>query len=137
MENMKFSDILKKYIPRDYGARTDLAKKVGVTLTYIIDLASDRKKPPTITRCRQIADALRLTKDQTVELIMAAALERIDPEELEVIRSVQNNIGSCYEHSSIKGTAPCPYCKKKISVEIDKTGEVLITGVIVDRLEVM
>lgn len=134
LDNMKFSALLTKLIPKDFGARSDLARKLDVTVNYITDVAAGRRKAPTFTRCRQIAEALKLSKEESDQLIQAAARERLPQKELEAIyeaiaaEAMKDNLAKHHQWSAIKGTATCPHCDKEVEIEVNQKGEVSIYG---------
>jgi len=74
---MKFCNLLTQYRERAGLTKTELAKKIGVTVSYIIDLEAGRKKPPTIERIEQIINIFSLSKKEAMELLNSAAEERI------------------------------------------------------------
>jgi SOS-response transcriptional repressor LexA len=86
MFSMSFSTLLKELIPAERGAMTDLAHKLGVTPNYIFNITRPDGKVPSLPRCQEIADALHLQPEVKNRLLFTAAEERIDPEELAVLK---------------------------------------------------
>lgn len=80
---MKFSTLLQHFREIKGISKRDLAKKVGVTPTYIGQLESGSERAPTIDRCREIARALSLSPAEEQQLIDAAIEERMPQETLE------------------------------------------------------
>lgn len=132
---MNFSKLLIKFRANSGISKTEIANKVSVTPGYLMHLESGRIKPPTLTRVRQISDALRLSKEEADELIQAAARERIRPEELEIVQQVRENRGKVYEWSTISGSSTCPHCQKDIEIEVDQKGNVTVTGKVVAKVK--
>jgi transcriptional regulator with XRE-family HTH domain len=102
---MKFSEKFTQLIGMEYGKRTDIARSLGVSVPYIIDVAAGRKKAPSPERCHQIAKALKLDKNEEDCLVYLAAEERVSPDILKIIK----------DHSP---------CVKKVVVHIHDNGEV-------------
>jgi len=124
---MPFSKILSEFLANGYGKKTEVAKHLNVSVPYIIDLTTGRKKAPTLDRVRQIASALRLSKEETDRLLCAAAEERIRKEELDIIRGTIDAMHAPLR-ATIRGASTCPHCSKEIEFEIDGKGEVLVSG---------
>lgn len=77
---MTFGVFLKKVIESTHFSEADLAKKLGVSKSYLSSVESGREKPPAIKRCHEIADILELSKKDRDELIRRALLERASDE---------------------------------------------------------
>ena len=58
----------------------ELARRVGVTKSYIGQLVHGQTKPPPVPRCRQLAEALELGADDARRLVELAVRERARPE---------------------------------------------------------
>jgi transcriptional regulator with XRE-family HTH domain len=54
----------------------ELARRVGVTKSYIGQLVHGHSKPPPAERCRQLAEALELSPDERQQLLDLAVRER-------------------------------------------------------------
>lgn len=77
---MKFTEYLKR-LREEYGiSKAELARKMNLSIQYIVEIESGRSKPPTLERCSQIAQALKLTEDQKNNLINLAVQERASDE---------------------------------------------------------
>lgn len=64
--------------------KTELARMMGVHPSYIMQIEKNTfKTPPTKERGHQIADALKLTKENRKRLIDAIMRARLKPEELD------------------------------------------------------
>lgn len=84
---MTFGELLKRFREKSGLLQVDLAKTIGVTQTYIGHLEKGRTKPPNTERCREMARALSLSKDDTRKLIDAAMSERMDDDTKEWIKT--------------------------------------------------
>jgi len=58
----------------------ELARRVGVTKSYIGQLVHGQTKPPPVPRCRQLAEALELGEEDARRLVELAVRERARPE---------------------------------------------------------
>jgi len=58
----------------------ELARRVGVTKSYVGQLVHGQSKPPPLARCRQLAEALELGERETQQLLELALRERARPE---------------------------------------------------------
>lgn len=88
---MEFKNILKNFRERANVSKADLARKIGISSgNYFVNIESGQKRPPTLERCQQIAEALRLSKDDTKLLIDAAAEERTKPETREWLKQKES-----------------------------------------------
>lgn len=80
---MKFTQYLTYFRERAHITKTDLAQKINVSPTYIMHIEDGKRPPPTIDRCREIAQAISLSPAETDQLIDAAMEERLSPEALQ------------------------------------------------------
>lgn len=135
MRGMKFTQLLAFYRDRAGYTKTELAAKVGVSPSYIMNLESDLSKPPTMERCRAIARALSLSPNDEKMLLATAASERVDKEDLEAIIQRKSELEKTTAWSSIRGSAECPHCKKEIDVEVNRSGDVLIYARVVGKIK--
>jgi len=78
---MTFGNILKRVREQANISKTDLAKKIGVSPSYIMNLEAGRKKPPPKKRVFQISEALSLSKRKEKELLLSATKERVKEDE--------------------------------------------------------
>lgn len=88
---MKFSELLKIFRERSSLSKTELAKKIRVTPSYIMNLESGYDRAPTAERLEQISRALNLTEAEKNELLNVAMQERIPKKELEILSGRQEN----------------------------------------------
>lgn len=117
---MTFAKLLTKF--RGSMSKTELAKKIGIVPSYIMMLEAGQKKPPTMQRCRQIADALEINKEDALLLFQAAAGERIGQEELEFYRKMRRDtISDTNKDDAFKF---CPNCGFKLDGYVVKKGGV-------------
>lgn len=79
---MKFRHLLTQYRERKNLSKTGLAERVGVTPTTIMEWESGRKNPPSIEKCRTIANILGLSPDENTIFTDAAMEERLSDEAL-------------------------------------------------------
>lgn len=80
----------------------ELGRALGLQSgSYIGNVESGRTKPPTLERCKQIADALRLTTQEREQLFKLAAQERTPDELKHFIRSKHFEV---HEPSGTYGT---------------------------------
>lgn len=87
---MKFQNILRYYRNRSGLNKSELARKVGVTSTYIRNLEAGRGQPPTKEKCLEIAKALRLSEKETEYLVDVAMQEKINAKTLEYVEHIKN-----------------------------------------------
>ncbi|MBF0331930.1 MAG: helix-turn-helix domain-containing protein [Candidatus Omnitrophica bacterium] len=80
-----FNKMLTNYRERAGIKKTDLARKIDVSLTYIVSLESGRQKPPTRQICERLADALALSDLERNELIELAVINRVKSADLDTI----------------------------------------------------
>ena len=82
---MKFAEVLKKLRQKFGISKTDLANKIGVSPSYIMNIEQGIGKPPTPERLEQIANILRLGDDEKVALMWSAMIERVSEQERKMI----------------------------------------------------
>ena len=85
---MKFKELLTHYRESKGLSKTELAKKIHVSLPYIIALESGRQKAPTLNCAKKISSVLNLNDREKIELLQVAALERISKDDREVIEEL-------------------------------------------------
>lgn len=129
---MSFKEYLS-YI-REYKkvSKTELARKIDLSPSFIMNIESGIKKAPALTRVRQIAKALELNKDETNNLIQLAAADRTGQEELLILQSHTTPILNKNTRILQKGdndTTECPHCNKKIFVGM--VGDNIIIGKVI------
>ena len=152
MNMMNFSALLKKFRAKSGLSKAELARKIGLASgNYFVNIESGNKRAPTLERCRQIAGALHLSKEEADELIQSAAEERMKGEELTFMResmkrSPINPFKSdaqkqaletkekFYSWDLIRGKSCCPHCQKEIEVEIKPSGEIEIYGRVSEKV---
>jgi len=69
---MTFTDLASHYLSRAKIDKAQLAKRVGVSTTYIYDIFSQKKPPGSFEVTSKIGDALELTKSERIEFLTAA-----------------------------------------------------------------
>lgn len=79
---MRFTDHLSYFRERAGLTKTDLAEKINVSPTYVMHVENGKRPPPTIGKCREIAQVLGLAKAETQSLIDSAMEERLSDEAL-------------------------------------------------------
>ena len=73
---MEFAKLLTKYREQRGITKTDLARLLKVTPTYIMNLESGRAIPPSYDRCEEIMGALKLNDEEKHNFMLAVHLER-------------------------------------------------------------
>ncbi len=73
---MEFAKLLTKYREAKNITKTDLARLLKVTPTYIMNLESGRAIPPSYERCEEIMSVLKLTDEEKHNFMLAVHLER-------------------------------------------------------------
>lgn len=86
--DMKFGTLLKEYREMRGVTKTSLASKLGVSLTYIINLENSKEKPPTIERIDEIAGALNLDNLKKSNLVKLAYEERLSNNDIAFKESI-------------------------------------------------
>lgn len=82
-----FRKLLTKYREVRGFTKTELAKRLGISLQYLGGIENGSEIAPTQEMCQRIADALSLNSKEREELILSAVEERIDKKDLEVIKN--------------------------------------------------
>ena len=82
-----FNKTLTHYRERVGIKKVDLARRVDVSLTYIVSLESGRQKPPTRATCEKLAQALSLNEQESRELLELAIMERMKSADLDTIKN--------------------------------------------------
>jgi len=85
----QFSRLLRRYRQSRGLPKSRLAEKIGVSPVTYHYWETGKYKPPPPHRLRAICDALRLTKAERARLLDLAARERLNPEALAYVRSLQ------------------------------------------------
>lgn len=78
---MNFGIVLTKYRKRAGLNPTELANKIEVNPSYVMNLEHNRKKPPTFEMCHKIAETLNLSKADRVIFFGTAFFERATPDD--------------------------------------------------------
>lgn len=91
MASMKFKDLLRNYRESKGLSKTDLAKKIRVSLPYIIALEAGRQKAPSLDFVVRISRALDLTEHDSACLARVSVLERMAPNDRAVIEGMLNS----------------------------------------------
>ena len=73
---MEFAKLLTKYREARSITKTDLARLLKVTPTYIMNLESGRAVPPSYERCEEIVNTLKLNDEEKHNFMLAVHLER-------------------------------------------------------------
>lgn len=73
---MEFAKLLTKYREARNITKTDLARLLKVTPTYIMNLESSRAIPPSYDRCEEIMGTLKLNDEEKHNFMFAVHLER-------------------------------------------------------------
>lgn len=82
---MDFAELLIRFRKRAGLNKTDLSKRLSVSLSYIQHIEGGRANPPSIEKCHEIAKILSLTDSEKKTLIDAAIMKRAKPELLDYI----------------------------------------------------
>ena len=77
---MTFNEYLRKAREERRITKTDLARRLQVSIQYIVEVESGRSKPPTLERCSDIAKSLALSTQETSELVHLAVSGRASEE---------------------------------------------------------
>ena len=80
---MNFAEKLIDYRKRVGLNKTELAQKLGVSPQYIMSIESERTKPPTEERCKQLSKILNLDSNEEYFFLFSAYWERLSKEEQE------------------------------------------------------
>jgi len=85
-----FKKLLEQYRIKSGLNKTEVARRVEISPTYYMQLEAGVRGAPPLSRCRLIASAMRLDKEETESLIKSASSERVGhtkEEELSIIQS--------------------------------------------------
>lgn len=138
---MEFKKILKLFREQRGLNKTEAANKIGITPPYYMQLESGSRNPPNLDRIRQIAAALRLSKEESDRLVHAAAVERLPKEEVGEIegsianQALRDHVGAGASWTSIRGSAKCPHCKKQIELEVNQAGDFFVSGKVTSKIK--
>jgi transcriptional regulator with XRE-family HTH domain len=80
-----FANYLREFRDNKGVSKTDLAKMIGVTTSYVLNLEKGREKPPTQAIVRKIIKALSLNKEDAENLLTCSVLGRTNAEDFAVI----------------------------------------------------
>ena len=86
-DTMNFTSHLRYFRERAGLTKTELAKRLEVTMAYIIHIESGTEKPPNMDRCRELAKILSLSPEETITFIDSAMFGRFNQDELEWLLS--------------------------------------------------
>jgi len=87
MQTAPFKLLLKKHREAAGMTKVDLANALGIKSQYIGDVEAGRTKPPPIKRCEQVADILKINKEDREEFIDVAFYERLPKEMKDRLKS--------------------------------------------------
>lgn len=79
---MKFSDYFSQLIKKSKITKTAVALKLGVSLTYIINVSKGFDPPLTLDRCEKLVKILNLEEDERKKLLQLALRERLKKEDV-------------------------------------------------------
>lgn len=77
---MVFHELLTYFRERQNLNKTELANRLDVSSTYIINMEAGQQKPPSLDRCKEISKILNLNRAETQQLIDSAMSERMSNE---------------------------------------------------------
>ena len=83
---MKFVDLFNSYLSKSGLTKKEVADRIGVTDTYIINISKGRAEPPNSHRIDQIIEIFRPTKHDADEFHRLAEEERLPEEARKYIR---------------------------------------------------
>jgi len=86
---MRFGELLTKHREKAGYTSTELAKKMGVSLTYIRNLELRGKKSPPFERCIQLTEILNLSKKETKIFLETAFEERLNEKDKEFYKAIK------------------------------------------------
>lgn len=84
---MNFAELLIQFRKRAGLNKTDLARRLKISLGYVQHIESERRKPFPITICREISKILSLSDEESKLFIDTAIKERARPEVIEWLNS--------------------------------------------------
>jgi transcriptional regulator with XRE-family HTH domain len=88
----KFKDLLSKYRNRENLSKTNLAQKIGVTVSYIIDIEAGRKRPPPFEMCEKISKTLNISLEEQKIFYKAAWDERTGESDDKFIQELRTHV---------------------------------------------
>ena len=128
---MIFARLLKRYREMNKLNKSELARRIGVSPEYIMNMEKGKSHPSRET-LNLICDALSVDKDQRKEFLYSAISEKLDPYVLEIIqdyragfiaeRAIKEGI-----HGHLSANAECPYCHKDFAIDV-KGEDITVTG---------
>ncbi len=74
---MKFHNLLELYLKKAGLNKADLARKLDVSTSYIVNITKGHDNPPTPERLEQIATILKLDEKEKIKLVQLAFDERV------------------------------------------------------------
>jgi len=116
---LKFKDLLAKYRDRENLSKTDIAQKIDVTVSYIIDIEAGRKKPPTLEKCQKLIEVLKLTAEEAGGFIKSALYERASKEILEFLK-LQSELKDLFVDKAIRGVSSVKEDRNTLFVQVPK-----------------
>lgn len=132
-----FAKLLTKYRERAGLNKTELAKSVGVSPSYIMNVEREETTPPSKQTIELICENLKLNKEERRELLYAAVTDKIKPEVLSVIQDYR--AGFIAEQAIKEGIhghqtayAECPYCHKDFAIDV-KGEDITVTGKVITK----
>lgn len=105
---MSFPIFLKKLREKEKISPTQLARKIGVTPSYIMNIEAGRGKPPSMDRIDQIAEVLQLSYTEKKELSRLAAEGRVKDKEKNILKNsmAEINVGTPSPYRNIPFDIP-------------------------------
>jgi len=67
---MTYAEVLSYYLERDGITQAELARRIGSTRSSIGELTSGRSKAPSVYKAKAIADALGVSLDEMIEMLV-------------------------------------------------------------------
>ncbi len=99
-----FKKLLEQYRIKSGLNKTEVARRVEISPTYYMQLEAGVRGAPPLPRCRLIASAMGLDKEETESLIKSASSERVGhtkEEELSIIQSAGHRAQSPAETKKV------------------------------------
>ena len=85
---MEFNDLFKKYFARSGLCQVDMAHKLNINESYVTNIKNGNKRP-SLKLAKSIAQIFNLSQEDKTEFLRVLVLEKLSPEEREVIENIK------------------------------------------------
>lgn len=100
-----FYYLLSLYLQKERLKKVDLAKKLKVTATYVVNLTNKETRPPGFDRCAQMSEIFGLTGVDRLEFLASAWIAKLSEDDRAFFEAYSEFISSKRDDGKLRD---CP-----------------------------